>query len=196
MHKSKVLGLSMVLYVFAGCAERPVLELQQAREAIAGALDSEADIYAPMEFETAQFNLESAEFAITEQQQLPAWGQDYNISLEFLARAVEDATRAQTIATANKSDVFEEAGRALPVARVTLQTAFEAVEAAGSGPITRGQIQSFEGELAAVSSTLNQAEGMFNAGDYAGALVLLGDIEERSEALRSSARDVAVQIVQ
>ena len=62
--------------LLAGCAQRPVQELQQAREAVAEARDFEADIYAPEEFEMAVFNLEGGEYAIATVDQAPFWGRD------------------------------------------------------------------------------------------------------------------------
>jgi hypothetical protein len=181
-----VLGLGLVL--LAGCAEKPVLELQQTREAVAGALDFEADIYAPEAFELAQFNLESGEFAIAEQDQVPVWGRNYDQSLEFLALAFEQAGLAHTIAEANKADVFEQAQRALPTSQVAFQSAFEAVESARSGPVTRQQLQSFEDELASIFVTLNEAEDIYDDGHYPGAFILLQEVRERSVALEASAQ--------
>lgn len=183
-----LLSLGLSLSVCAGCAYKPVLELQQTREAVAGALDFEADIYAPEEFELAQFNLESGEFAIAEQEQAPAWGRNYDQSLEFLALAFEQASQAQAIAEAHKADVFEQAQRALPTSQLAFQSAFEEVESARSGPITRQQIQSFEDELAGIFATLNEAEDIYDNGDYPGAFILLQEVQERSAALEAGAR--------
>ena len=151
----------MSLSLFTGCTDKPVLELQQTREALAKALDFEADIYAPEEIELAQFNLESGEFAIAEQAQVSVWGRSYTVSLEFLALAFEQAGQAQAIAEANKVKVFEQAKKGLPTSQVAFQAALEAVETASSTPITRQQIQSFEDELAGIFATLNQAENIY-----------------------------------
>ncbi len=183
-----LLGLGMSLSVFAGCAEKPVLELQQTREAVAGAADFEADIYAPGEFEVAQFNLESGEFAIARQEQLPVWGRNYDGALEFLALAFEQAGQAQAIAEVNKADVFEQAQRALPTSQLAFRATFEAVDAALGGAITRQQIQSFEDELAGIFASLNEAEDIYDGGDYSGAFILLQEVRERSVALETSAQ--------
>jgi hypothetical protein len=157
---------------------------------VATARDFEADIYAPSEFEMARLNLESGEFAIAEQDQAPAWSRSYTLSLEFLALAFEQAGQAQAIAEANKATVFEQAQRALPVSRTVFQAAFEAVETASSGVITRQQIQSFEDELAGIFATLNQAEDVLEGGGYSVAFILLQEVQERSVALESSARGI------
>ncbi len=191
MRTSPIYILAMTMTLLSGCAERPVLELQQTREAVAAALDQEADIYAPTEFDMAQFNLESGEFAVAEQDEAPFWGRNYSQSLEYLGLAFEQAEQAQLIAEANKADVFEQAAATLPEARAVFQSAFEAVEAARTGPVTFGQIQSFDDELAGIFATLNQAEEIYNEGDYAGAFILLQEVQERSAALESSARLIA-----
>jgi len=188
MSKASVYVLPLGLALLTACAEKPVVELQQAREAVATALDLEADLYAPNELDMAQFNLESGEFAITEQDQAPAWGRNYSLSLDFLALAIEQAEQAQAIAETNKSNLFKQAENALPMARNAFQGAFEAVEAARSSPITRVQIQSFDDELAGIFATLDQAEEIYDGGDYSGAFILLQEIRERSALLRSRAQ--------
>ena len=178
MTKAHMFGPGLlVLVLLTACAEKPVVELQQTREAIAGALDFEADIYAPAEFEMAQFNLENGEIAIAEQEQLPAWGRNYAMSLQFLELATAQAVQAQAIADANKANVFEQAQRARPLSQVAFQAAFEAVEGARSGPITREQIQSFEDELAGVFATFNQAEVDYDRGDFSIAFILLKEVQ-------------------
>ncbi len=188
---SLLLSLGLSLSVFAGCAEKPVLELQQAREALAAARDFEADIYAPGEFEMARLNLDSGEFAISEQEQAPSWSRNYTLSLEFLALAIEQAGHAQSIAEASKTSVFEGAGSALPRARVGFQAAFEAVEAARGGPVTRRGLEALDDELAGIFATLDQAEDTYENGDYSGALILFQEVQEKSEVLASGALRIA-----
>ena len=183
-----ILAMAMAMTLLSSCGERPVLELQQTREELAAALDQEADIYAPAEFETALFNLESGEFAIAEQDASPFWGRNYEQSLGYLAMAFEQAIEAQAIAEANKADVFEQAAAALPTAQAAFQSAFEVVEAARSGPVTFQQIQSFDDELAGLFATLNAAEDIYNEGDYADAFILLEEVREGARALESSAQ--------
>lgn len=188
MSRTVALALGLTVLLLAGCAERPVLELQQTREEIAAALDQEADIYAPAEFDIAQFNLESGEFAIAEQDASPFWGRNYEQSLDYLSLAFEQAIQAQAIAEANKADVFEQAEIALPAAQTAFQAAFEVVDAARGGPVTFQQMQSFDDELAGLFAALNAARDIYDAGDYAGAFILLEEVQEGSSALESNAQ--------
>jgi hypothetical protein len=62
------------------------------------------------------------------------------------------------------------------------------VDAALGGAITRQQIQSFEDELAGIFATLNEAEDIYDDGNYTGAFILLEEVRERSVALEASAQ--------
>ena len=112
----------------SGCAQKPVLELQEVREAIAAARDFEADIYAPEVYQNALLNMEGGEFAIAEQDAAPPWSRNYETALDLLALAFDQAEEALAIAEADKQNVFLEAQNALPQAERMLQVAFEAVE--------------------------------------------------------------------
>ena len=190
MRRTNVWVLAIGLALLAGCAEKPVMELQQVREAVAAARDFEADIYAPDEYDLAVMNLESGEFAMAEQDAAPLWSRNYTLALDLLALAMDQAEQAQAIAEANKEDVFLEAQTALPEAERMFQLAFEAVEEARTGPITRQDLQAFEDELAGAFATLTQARGIFESGDYPSARILLLEVQERSTALDLRARRV------
>ena len=183
--------LVFALALLAGCAEKPVLELQQVEEALAQALDAEADTYAPDEYDFALMNLESGEIAIEEQEAARPWRRDYGTALDLLELAYEQAGEAAALAMANRDRVFEQAQTALPEAERLFQAAFEAVERARTGPVTRRDLQTFDDELAGTFATLTRAQGTFEAGNYAEASILLQEVQERSAALESRARQIA-----
>jgi hypothetical protein len=180
----------LALVFLAGCAEKPILELQQVEEAIATARDAEADIYAPEEYEFALLNLEDGLTEIEAQDAEPVWRRDYGLALDLLALAYEQAGEAQVLALENKDRIFDQAQNALPEAERLFQMAFEAVEAALTGPVTRRQIQAFDDELAGTFATLNQARESFESGDYTRAFVLLQEVQGNSVALESRARQI------
>ena len=191
MSSGSKLVLVFALALLTGCAEKPVLELQQVEEALAQALDAEADIYAPDKYDFALMNLESGKMAIEEQAAARPWRRDYGTALDLLELAYEQAGEAADLAMANRDRVFEQAQTALPEAERLLQTAFEAVEEARTGPVTRRDLQTFEDELAGTFATLTRAQETFEAGNYPGAFILLQEVQERSAALASRARQVA-----
>jgi hypothetical protein len=182
---AEVLAIGILL---TGCAEKPVLELQQAREAVAMALDVEADIYAAEVFEMAVFNLESGEFALAAADRGPFWSRNYGASFEYLALAAEQAEQARSLAEANKAATFEQARVALPAAKTAFQMTYEAVEAARTGPIPRSTLLAFDDELAGILATLELAEDVFDEGDYSRALALFEEVQARVLALESRAR--------
>ena len=180
----------LVLVFLAGCAEKPILELQQVEEAIATARDAEADIYAPEVYEFALLNLEDGLTEIEAQDAEPVWRRDYEPALDLLGLAYEQAGEAEGLALENKDRIFDQAQNALPEAERLFQMAFEAVEAARTGPVTRRQIQAFDDELAGIFATLNQAREIFESGNYPRAFTLLQEVQVNSVALESRARQI------
>ncbi len=191
MGSESKLVLALGLALLAGCTEKPVLELQQVEEAFAQALDAEADIYAPDEYDFALMNLESGEIAIKEQEATPPWRRDYGPALDLLELAYEQAGQAAALAIANRDRVFQQAQTALPEAERLFQTALETVEEARRGPITRRDLQTFDDELTGTFATLTRARETFDAGNYRDAFILLQEVQERSVALESRAGQIA-----
>jgi len=190
MYRANSAGLVLLL-VMVGCAEKPIMGLHQVEEAIAQARDAEADIYAAEEYEFAWLNLEGGLSAIEAQDAQPPWRRDYEPALDLLGLAYEQASEAEALALENKDRIFEQAQRALPEAERMFQVAFESVESARAGPITRRQIEAFEDELAGTFATLNQAREIWETGNYSEAFVLLQEVQERSNALDSRARPIS-----
>ena len=190
MYRANAAGLVLLL-VMVGCAEKPILELHQVEEAIAQARDAEADIYAAEAYEFAWLNLEGGLSAIEAQDAQPPWRRDYEPALDLLGLAYEQAIEAEALALENKDRIFEQAQRALPEAERMFQVAFESVESARAGPITRRQLEAFDDELAGTFATLNQAREILEAGNYSEAFVLLQAVQERSNALDSRARPIS-----
>lgn len=189
MNRVNVAGL--VLTFLVGCAEKPIMELQEVEEAIAQARDAEADIYAPETYDFALTNLESGFTAIEEQEAEVPWRRDYEPALDLLGLAFEQAGEAEALALENKDRIFEQVGTALPESERVFQAAFEAVEAARADPITRRQLEAFEDELAGTFATLNQAKEIFESGNFPAAITLFEEVQERSAALESTARQIA-----
>ena len=76
MIKTRTLLAIGIAVAIAGCASPPLLELQEARAALAMARDFEADIYAVDQYDLALMNLEMAEIEIEEQAQTSALGRN------------------------------------------------------------------------------------------------------------------------
>ena len=104
MQRANVAGLVLVFLV--GCAEKPILELQEVEQAIAQARDAEADIYAPEAYDFALTNLESGFTAIEDQEAEPPWRRDYEPALDLLGLAFEQAGEAAALAALAEVEQF------------------------------------------------------------------------------------------
>ncbi len=173
----------------AGCASPPALELQGAREALAGARDFEADIYANDQYELALMNLEMAETEIRDQEQVSAMGRSYNRALAYIDAAIVEAERAQLMAEDYKALVFIQAEATLPVAQTALDDAFDMLQRAR--PVLAFQeAQAFDAQLAEMAAVLNLARQQMDEGGFADAAVRLDEIVIGARAIHTRAQFV------
>ena len=173
----------------AGCANPPALELQAAREALAGARDFEADIYANDQYELAMMNLEMAETEIRDQEQVSAMGRSYNRALAYIDAAIVEAERAQLMAEDYKALVFIQAEATLPVAQTALDDAFDMLQRAR--PVLAFQeAQAFDAQLAEMAAALNLARQQMDQGGFADAAVRLDEIVIGARAIHTRAQFV------
>lgn len=177
------LGVSLAAAALAaGCAAPPVLELQEAREALAAARDFEADIYAPDQYDLALMNLELAQTEIEDQEQLSAMGRSYDRALAFLDAAIVDAERAQALAEEIKAQVFLEAQAKIPVAQTALDDAFDVVVQAR--PVLAFQeAQALEAQLSELAVLMNLARQLMDDGGFA-------DASERLDVIIQAAGEI------
>ena len=173
----------------AGCASPPVLELQAAREALAGARDFEADIYANDQYELALMNLEMAETEIRDQEQVSAMGRSYNRALAYIDAAIVEAERAQLMSEDYKAQVFLQAEATLPVAQTALDDAFDMLQQAR--PVLAFQeAQAFDAQLAKMAAALNLARQQMDEGGFADAAARLDEIAIGARAIHTRAQFV------
>lgn len=177
------LGVALVAAALAaGCASPPVLELQEAREALAAARDFEADLYAPDQYDLALMNLELAQTEIEDQEQVPALGRSYDRALAFLDAAILDAGRAQALAEEIKAQVFLEAQAKIPVAQTTLDDAFDIL--AEARPVLSFQeAQALETRLSELAVLMNLARQLMDDGAFA-------DASERLDVITRTAGEI------
>ena len=183
--------LATGLLLLGGCAEKPVLELFDVEEALAAAADVEADIYAPEEFNLAVMNLESGQHAIEDEEARAAWSRNYELAVDYLFMAYEQAIQAEAIATANKEEIFEQAQASLPIAERTMDAAFEAVERLRTRPVSIRDLQALDDELAAAFVNLNRGRAALENGSYQDAATILQQVRETAAAAELRARQIA-----
>ena len=178
-----LLGVSLLAVVLAsGCAAPPVLELQEAREALAAARDFEADLYAPDQYDLALMNLELAQTEIEDQEQVSAVGRSYDRALAFLDAAILDAERAQALAEEIKAQVFLDAQAKIPVAQTMLDDAFDVV--AEARPVLSFQeAQALETQLSELAVLMNLARQLMDDGAFA-------DASERLDVITRTAGEI------
>lgn len=175
--------------LLSGCSSPPTLELQEAREALAAARDFEADVYAPDQYDLAVMNLELAENAIEDQEQVAAMARSYDRALAFIDAAIQDAEQAQLMAEDFKARVLLQAQSTLPVAQTALDDAFDRLAQARQ-VLTFQEAQRLTARLEEAAVSLNLARQLMDEGGFAEAAARLDEIVATAREVDTRARFV------
>ena len=84
----------VVLVSLISCAETPMQELEDAREALNRAIEEQAPDIVPLTYARAQEDFLAAEQEIDAQKARWFWERDYSTAIEFLTWATHDGHRA------------------------------------------------------------------------------------------------------
>ena len=179
--------LSAILLLLAGCSERPVAELFEARQALAIARDYEADIYAPEEYEYARLDLRAAEDEIERQDQAVPWSRTYSRALALLEQTIEAAAVAQEVAGAVKEESFRLAEESIPQTQLAIVAAEEEVARAGRAAIPFTRLQTLRADLTIAVDYFRSAQQNFDDGDYVSAAAQVEAARRQAEMIREEA---------
>ena len=187
MIKSRTFLVIGLTFILASCANPPLLELQEAREAIALARDFEADVYALDQYDLALMNLEIAEIEIEEQEQVSAFGRNYAQALAMLDVAIVEAEEAQFLAEEFKATIFVQTESTLLEAQMAVDNAFE-ILAQARPYFTFQEAQSLSADLSTAATSLNLARQLMDEGGIAAAAARIDGIVVTARAIEVRAR--------
>lgn len=197
-----VLPLILAGLVLGGCAEKPVLEVIQAQQALAAARDAEADFFAPEDYDLAVSNLDSALEAIeTEDAQRP-WARNYDVPLYLLDLSIDQSMTATETANSIRLDTAFEVEQILPTVQESIDAAFRPLQdARGTNVVSRGELDQLNGDLVLSTQLLREAEEDQAAADFVAALEksqraidLAETVRTRSEEINAYALEVQLEI--
>lgn len=187
MIKSRTFLAIGLLFILTSCTSPPLLELQEAREAIALARDFEADVYASDQYDLALMNLEIAEIEIEEQEQVSAFGRNYSQALAMLDGAIVEAEEARFLAEEYKASIFEQTESTLLEAQMAVDDAFESL-AQARPYLTFQEAQSLSVDLSTAATSLNLARQLMDEGGIAAAAARMDEIIVTVRAIEARAR--------
>ena len=184
--------LTSVLVLVSGCAEKPVLEVFEAQQALAAARDAEADIYAPEEYELAVSNLENAIAAIERQEEEPLWARSYAFAGDLLALSMEQSEAAQEFADSIRLEASVQAEVLIPEAQTAIDSAFAGLEQARSTSVAgRRQLDTLDADLRTAADLLGGARESLEGADYATAVTQAGQALELAVSVRIRSEEIS-----
>lgn len=156
-----IIGACLLLGFLTGCADQPVEELTQAREALRSAAEAEADVYAPEQYQAAQDALEAAERELEAQLDQSAMSRDYTPARELLQSAISTANAAAAQVPDRKETMRMEAETMIEDTEATAE------QLAGEAERTRDPARraSRQEDIRAIRSGLEEARIALESGN-------------------------------
>jgi hypothetical protein len=187
MRKSlRLLALPLLVALMAGCSKAPVVEENNAVQAIGGAEQAQASKYAPSEWRVAQDTLEAAKAEKAKQDSRFALFRGYGKSKAMFEKVPSLAAAAKTKAEAELARIRQETQMMIAQARTELDSAGAMVSTAPVGKDTRAEIELMKQDIAALQQTLTEAQGDFDRGNYDGAKAKAQTIIEKSKSVTAT----------
>jgi hypothetical protein len=158
----KVLGVGVLMSLFAGCAEPPQQEIDAAKAAIEAAKAAEADTYAASEHQAAQDSLSAAMAEIDAQSREFAIFRSYDKASSLLKASVSAATMAQQNAVENKARMQTEVQELMTQVQTALEETKGLLTKAPRGKESQAALEAIKQDLATVESSLPEITVLIN----------------------------------
>jgi hypothetical protein len=179
--------VALALLVFVGCAKPPEAEIQKATSAIDAARMAEAEVYAPLSFQTASDTLNAANAAKTEADGKFALFRSYSKAKALYISADALAQKAAADAATEKEKVRVEVEAKIKEVQALVDSVTTALKKAPRGKGNKADIALLETQLAGVTTNFTDAQNDFAAGKYMVA-------KNKLESVVNQATDVMNQI--
>jgi hypothetical protein len=171
------------LLIMVSCGKSPDEEMQKANTAIEATRTAEAEDYAPDTYQMAMDTLNAAMAAKEEADGKFALFRSYGKAKELFVRAEALANQAATEAAAEKERVKGEVTNLLTQAKAVLDSADMAVKKAPRGKGTKADIELIKNDLAAATSSYEEAKSDFDSGKYAVAKTKLEVVIQKARSV-------------
>jgi hypothetical protein len=157
---------AFVLLGLSSCSKPPVMEMQNAQQAVNAAKAAQAEQYAPQAYRAAMDSLNAAMAAKQQQDSKFALVRSYGKTKEMLVRAEAAAKQAETQAVAQKEQVKNETAQLLQQAKAQIDAATTALSKAPRGKGSKVDLAMMQNDLNSASAGLADAQNDFDAGNY------------------------------
>jgi hypothetical protein len=168
MRKNLWFGLVLLvgLFLVAGCAKAPQMEIDAAQASLAAAKTAEAAEYAPRALAGAQDAINAMDAELAAQQKKFALFRSYKHAKELIAAAKTAGDQAAQTAVAEKEKARQEATNLIAQGKASLEEAKAMLAKAPRGKGSQADIKALESDLAAAEMALVDVDNVFASGKF------------------------------
>lgn len=181
--------VACALVAISGCAKPPDQTVSNVQAGIEAARQAGAETYAADSLNKVQDLLGQAQAEIEAQNGKFALFRNYDKAEEILGQAQTAADTAKQDAVAGKEQARQDAVAAIDSAKAKVTAATDAVNAAPVGKDTKAEIEAMKSEVAALATTIAEAEGALSSEDYLGA-------KSSADGVAAKADQIAADVAQ
>jgi hypothetical protein len=164
-----IVVLVLALVVLTGCSKAPVMEENNATQAMSAAEQGQSAKYAAAEWKMAQDTLQAAISEKQTQDERFALFRSYGKSKALFEKSAELASAAQSKAAEELARVRRETEIILGETRSALDSLAAQLLTVPVGKDTKAEIELMKQDVAAFQQQLNEAQGDFQRANYDGA---------------------------
>lgn len=189
--RSKTLGLTLTAVMTAalGCAQVPTDAVHDAKLAIDGARNAQAQAYAADSWAAAVDSEAKLDAELAAQERRSPFLRSYGQAKSLAAETKEAADRAVLAATDGKQKTKDAATELMAEARKQFDAAKQELAGAPKGKGTEADLASLRADATPIETTLDEMQRAFDAGDYLSA-------KTKAEAAIDAAKRIRSEIEQ
>ncbi|MCX5850513.1 MAG: DUF4398 domain-containing protein [Deltaproteobacteria bacterium] len=177
-----ILIVALVAF-FSGCAKVPQPEIDAAKASLSAAKTAEADRYVPEEYSGANQALNAATTEVEKQNSKFVLFRSYKEAVKMLADAKMKAEEAASAAAAKKEEVKKETEAVMAEITASIESTKGLIATAPKGKEGKQALEAIQTDLTAVEASLQEANTVYQGGDYLTAVDKAKSVLEKAKAL-------------
>lgn len=181
------LGLVM-LFILAGCAKQPTMEIDSAKKAGEEAKAAGSERYLPEDTKKVDDSLTAALDEVKAQDEKFALFRNYEKAKQMLAQAKADAEKVKADTAAKKEEAKKNAIAGLEAAKAAIEESKALLAKAPMGKGAKADIEAMKGDIKGLEDSLPELQGLIDKEDYLTAIDKAKVIKEKAEGVSSQVK--------
>lgn len=180
-------GLVM-LFILAGCAKQPTMEMDEAQKAVEGAKAAGSERYLPEDTKKVSDGLTAALDEVKAQDEKFALFRNYEKAKQMLAQVKVDGEKLKADTIAKKEEAKKNAIAGQEAAKAAIEEAKALLAKAPMGKGAKADIEAMKGDIKGLEDSLPELQQLIDKEDYLTAIDKARVIKEKADGVSSQVK--------